>query len=129
MSAVCASAFAAPRQASPDSAIDCTFRNCTNKWTRYNGGRWKGCTMENSMMWRIDCTNTYQNCTFRNSSLSFAVQAGQTYDGCTFENVRFPTGGFNPKRFKGEIRPNCKYDEKCVFPDGWVSGSRGILDR
>ena len=29
---------------------------------------------------------------------------------------------FNPKRFKGEIRPNCRYDEKCMFPDGWVSG-------
>ena len=105
--------------ASPGSAIDCTFRNCTVKSPRGTGGKWKNCTMENSKLLRQNCANVYQNCTFRNSFLNFAIWAKQTYDGCTFENVKFPKVS-DHKKFTGSILPNCKYDAKCVFPEGWV---------
>ena len=105
--------------ASPGSAIDCTFRNCTVKNPRGTGGKWKNCTMENSKLLRQGCANVYQNCTFRNSFLNFAIWAKQTYDGCTFENVKFPKVS-DHKKFTGAIHPNCKYDAKCVFPEGWV---------
>ena len=39
-------------------------------------------------------------------------------DGCTFEKVTMPQKA-GPKQ-TGVIRSNCKYDEKCVFPAGWV---------
>ena len=106
--------------ACPGSAIGCTFRKCANEWPRENGGRWKNCVMENCSLTRRECVNAYQNCTFRNSGIGLAGLVGQIFDGCTFENVKMmgtPVG-----KQTVDIRPNCKYDEKCVFPDGWVSG-------
>lgn len=108
--------------ASPGTAIDCSFNNCSNKWARYTGGRWKNCRMVNSAMIKIDSTNTYEKCTFRNCALNFALSGLHTYDGCTFENVKTPVR--LPEKIKGTLMPNCKIEGKCVFPAGWCIPAR-----
>ena len=106
-------------KASPGSAINCTFKDCSCTWARHNGGQWKNCTAENCTFARVNATNVYRSCTFKNVSMSPAIWGSQTFDNCTIEDLRLPPQ-YQAKDFAGTVKANCKLSGKNVFPKPMV---------
>ena len=106
-------------KASPGSAINCTFKDCSCAWARWNGGQWKNCLAENCTFARVNATNVYRSCTFRNVTMSPAIWSSQTFEDCTIESLRIPPN-YQAKDFAGSIKANCRLSGANVFPKPMV---------
>ena len=100
--------------ASPGAAENCTFRDCDWTWARYCSGTIRDCTFENCRIPRVDATNLYERCAFKNVTFVGNLWNGQYFRNCTLENFRLVDS--RNRRASCGVVTDCTLKGECSFP-------------
>jgi len=80
-------------RASPGAAENCRFEKCDWGWSMHNSGTWRDCTATDCRFPRVQATNFYERCTFRNVRFDPIVWSGQYFRDCTLEDFTMVRNG------------------------------------